>query len=117
MTSKIWPTGYADPTAIDRMLSRLNPDYVDLVYPHQPAGDINILRWEIQEGLLTIPGAINPDYIHENIAAAQGEVHDAPFVLTPEEMEQMRRLNKEQRFFNASYEQAKRFALIPIRDA
>ena len=23
-----------------------------------------ILRWEIQEGLLTIPGATNPDYIH-----------------------------------------------------
>ncbi|MGN0282330.1 MAG: aldo/keto reductase, partial [Prevotella sp.] len=75
-----------------------------------------ILRWEIQEGLLTIPGATNPDYIHENIAAAQGEVGGKPFALTPEEMGQMRQLNKEQRFFNASYEQAKRFVNFPLGD-
>lgn len=41
VTSKIWPSEYSDPTAaIDRMLRRLNLDYVDLVYPHQPVGDI-----------------------------------------------------------------------------
>lgn len=62
-----------------------------------------ILRWEIQEGLLTIPGATNPDYIHENIAAAQGEVGGKPFSLTAKDMKQIRKLNKEQRFFNAAY--------------
>lgn len=40
VTSKIWPSEYADPTAVDRMLRRLGLDYVDLVYPHQPVGDI-----------------------------------------------------------------------------
>ena len=190
VTSKIWPSEYADSTAIDRMLRRLNLDYIDLVYPHQPAGDVKagwrnlekavkqhkvralglsnfempgaeklfqwvvdsseiklvimqmechpyaqrikqrnlakkygmkvecwfplggamsqgalfqdpvikkiaaahkvtpaqvILRWEIQEGLFTIPGATNPDYIHENLAAAQGNVNGKPFALTAKE--------------------------------
>ena len=56
-----------------------------------------ILRWHIQEGLSVIPGASNPDYIKENI-----RIFD--FALTDGEMEQMRSLNKEQRFFNATLE-------------
>lgn len=40
VTSKLWPTEYADPTAIDNMLRRLHLDYVDLVYLHQPVGDV-----------------------------------------------------------------------------
>ena len=222
VTSKIWPSEYADSTAIDRMLRRLNLDYIDLVYPHQPAGDVKagwrnqekavkqhkvrvlglsnfevpgaeklfqwvvdsaeikpvimqmechpyaqrikqrnlakkygmkvecwfplggamsqgalfkdpvikkiaaahqvtpaqvILRWEIQEGLFTIPGATNPDYIHENLAAAQGNVNGKPFSLTSKELKQMRSLNKEKRFFNASYEQAMQIAKMSVADA
>lgn len=56
-----------------------------------------ILRWHIQEGFSVIPGASNPDYIKENI-----QIFD--FALTDEEMQQMRSLNKEKRFFNATLE-------------
>lgn len=63
-----------------------------------------ILRWHIQEGHSTIPGATDHGYITENI-----DIFD--FELTPFEMEQMRKLNKEQRFFNMDYKQAEQFML------
>lgn len=63
-----------------------------------------ILRWHIQEGHSAIPGATDHGYIKENI-----DIFD--FELTPFEMEQMRKLNKEQRFFNMDYKQAEQFML------
>lgn len=203
ITSKLWPTEYGEGKtlkAIDEMLERMQLDYIDLLYVHQPVGDFVgawkdmekavrmgkvralgisnfdandevwdtimeeaeikpavlqiechpyaqrlemrkkaaaegvqvecwfplggamsdgallkdpvimkiaeahgktpaqvILRWHIQEGFSVIPGASNPDYIKENI-----RIFD--FALTDGEMEQMRSLNKEQRFFNATME-------------
>lgn len=207
ITSKLWPTEYGEGTtmeAIDKMLARLQTDYIDLLYVHQPVGDFVgawrdmekavamgkvralgisnfdandevfekimaesrvkpavlqiechpyaqrlamrekvkpygihitcwfplggamsngallkdptimqiaeahgktpaqvILRWHMQEGFSAIPGASNPDYIEENI-----EIFD--FELTGREMEQMRTLDKEQRFFNATLEDVER---------
>lgn len=63
-----------------------------------------ILRWHIQEGHSTIPGATDHGYITENI-----DIFD--FELTPFEMEQMRKLNKEKRFFNMDYKQSEQFIL------
>lgn len=203
ITSKLWPTEYGEGKtlkAIDEMLERMQLDYIDLLYVHQPVGDFVgawkdmekavrmgkvralgisnfdandevwdtimeeaeikpavlqiechpyaqrlemrkkaaaegiqvecwfplggamsdgallkdpvimkiaeahgktpaqvILRWHIQEGFSVIPGASNPDYIKENI-----RIFD--FALTDGEMEQMRSINKEQRFFNATLE-------------
>lgn len=203
ITSKLWPTEYGEGKtlkAIDEMLERMQLDYIDLLYVHQPVGDFVgawkemekavrmgkvralgisnfdannevwdtimeeaeikpavlqiechpyaqrlemrkkaaaegiqvecwfplggamsdgallkdpvimkiaeahgktpaqvILRWHIQEGFSVIPGASNPDYIKENI-----RIFD--FALTDGEMEQIRSLNKEQRFFNATLE-------------
>lgn len=207
ITSKLWPTEYGEGKtlkAIDEMLARLQTDYIDLLYVHQPVGDFVgawkdmekavkqgkvralgisnfdandevfneimekstikpavlqiechpyaqrlemrkkaakygiqmecwfplggamsngalfkdpvikkiaeshgktpaqvILRWHIQEGFSVIPGATNPDYIKENI-----QIFD--FSLTDEEMQQMRSLNKEKRFFNARLEDVER---------
>lgn len=63
-----------------------------------------ILRWHIQEGLSAIPGATDHGYITENI-----NIWD--FELTPEEMEAIRALNKEQRFFNMSLEDKQKYLL------
>ena len=207
ITSKLWPTEYGEGKtlkAIDDMLARMQLDYIDLLYVHQPVGDFTgtwrdmekavkmgkvralgisnfdandsvwneiiskstikpavlqiechpyaqrlemrkkaakygiqvecwfplggamsngalfkdpvikkiaeahgktpaqvILRWHIQEGFSVIPGASNPDYIKENI-----QIFD--FTLTDEEMRQMRSLNKEQRFFNATLDDVKK---------
>lgn len=51
-----------------------------------------ILRYEVQSGLIAIPGAYNPNYIKENI-----NIFD--FELTKEEMLAMKGLDKKQRFF------------------
>ena len=207
ITSKLWPTEYGEGKtlkAIDEMLGRLQLDYIDLLYVHQPVGDFVgawkdmekavamgkvralgisnfdasdevfdrimresvakpavlqmechpyaqrlamrekvkrygihitswfplggamskgallkdpvivaiaeahgktpaqvILRWHIQEGLSVIPGSSNPSHIEENI-----QIFD--FELTGEEMERIRALNKEERFFNMSLEEKER---------
>ena len=63
-----------------------------------------ILRWHIQEGHSTIPGATYHPYITENI-----DIFD--FELTPEEMAEIRGIDKEQRFFNMDYKEAEQFRL------
>lgn len=39
LSTKLWPTVYTDPAAVDDTLKRLGVDYVDLLFIHQPAGD------------------------------------------------------------------------------
>ena len=42
ITSKLWPTEYGEGKtlkAIDEMLERMQLDYIDLLYVHQPVGD------------------------------------------------------------------------------
>lgn len=63
-----------------------------------------ILRWHIQEGFSVIPGATDHGYIAENI-----NIFD--FELSQDEMSQIRKLDKEQRFFNMDYKQAEQFML------
>jgi diketogulonate reductase-like aldo/keto reductase len=63
VTSKIWPTEYNDPTAIDRMLRRLNLYYVDLVYPYQSVGYVKAgwhnLEQAVKEGKVRTLGLSN----------------------------------------------------------
>ncbi len=61
-----------------------------------------ILRWHVQEGFSTIPGARNPDYIKENI-----EVYN--FKLSEDDMKKIRGLDKEKRFFTSTLAEIQHF--------
>lgn len=39
LSTKLWPTVYEDPNAVDNTLKRLGTDYVDLLFIHQPSGN------------------------------------------------------------------------------
>lgn len=86
-----------------------DPTIVSIAKAHGKSAAQVIIRWHLQEGFSVIPGATNPDYINENI-----QVFD--FALTDAEMQAIRSLNKEQRFFNAPYEEVQRFGLMDLPD-
>lgn len=62
------------------------------------------IEWHLQEGLSVIPGSRNPQHIMEN-----ARIFD--FALSDADMQAIRSLNKEQRFFNMDYKQAEQFML------
>ena len=39
LSTKLWPSEYENPGAVDETLERLGTDYADLLYIHQPAGN------------------------------------------------------------------------------
>ena len=61
----------------------------------------------MQEGFSAVPGSTNPEHIQENI-----EIFD--FELTDAEMEQIRTLDTEKRYFNLPYSQMESF--FPLAD-
>lgn len=81
-----------------------NPVIQAIARSHDKTPAQIILRWHIQEGFSAIPGATDHGYITENI-----NIFD--FELSPDEMSQIRGLDKEQRFFNMDYSEAEQFML------
>lgn len=61
-----------------------------------------LLKWNLQEGLIAIPGSTNPAHIREDM-----DIFD--FTLSNDEMTQIRGLDGKGRFFNLSYEEVKGF--------
>ena len=61
-----------------------------------------ILRWHVQEGFSTIPGSRNETHIKQNIT-----VYD--FKLSDSDMEKIRALDSEKRFFTSTWEEIQRF--------
>ena len=39
LSTKLWPSEYENPNAVDETMERLGVDYLDLLYIHQPAGN------------------------------------------------------------------------------
>ena len=67
-----------------------DPAIVAIAKCHGKTSAQVILRWHMQRGLVTMPRCDNPDYVRENM-----EIFD--FQLTPQEMEIISGLNKNQR--------------------
>lgn len=61
-----------------------------------------ILRWHVQEGFSTIPGSRNEAHIRQNITVYN-------FALSDEDMEKLRALDGEKRFFTSTWEEIQRF--------
>lgn len=93
----------------DGMLLK-DPVITSIAQAHGKSAAQVILRWHIQEGFSVIPGSKNPKHIQENI-----NIFD--FELTDDEMARIRGLNKEERVFRLSKEDAEKFFLsVKMKD-
>ena len=70
-----------------------NETIVRIANSHEKTPAQVILRWQIQDGYITIPGSSNPDHIAENY-----DVFD--FELTDQEMTEIRDLDQQARYEN-----------------
>lgn len=68
LETKLWPSFFECPTAVDETLERLGTDYIDLMILHQPAGDTvagyHILEKAYKEGTIRAIGLSNFDVAH-----------------------------------------------------
>ena len=77
LVSKLWPSVYEDETAVDETLRRLDTDYVDLLFLHQPAGNFKagyrLIEKAYKEGKVRAIGISNfpDDLLEEMIAEAE----------------------------------------------
>ena len=70
-----------------------NEVILDLATKHEKSSAQIILRWQLQDGYVVIPGSSNPDHIRENY-----DVFD--FELSDEEMNSVREIDQNQRYEN-----------------
>lgn len=77
LVSKLWPTVYEDENAVEETLKRLDTDYVDLLFLHQPAGNWKkgyaIIEKAYKEGKVKAIGLSNfpKEYVQEIVDTAE----------------------------------------------
>jgi diketogulonate reductase-like aldo/keto reductase len=67
-----------------------DPVIVSIADAHGVSAAQVILRWNLQRGIIVIPGSGNPDHVRENL-----DLFD--FSLTEEEMEQINALDRNEK--------------------
>lgn len=87
-----YPIGHGDAGLISE------PVFTELAQKYGKTNVQIILRWHIQEGTIIFPKSTNPQHIRDNF-----DIFD--FALTDEEMERIRSLDRNVRFFHATLEQ------------
>ena len=70
-----------------------NDTILNIAKSHEKTAAQIVLRWHLQDGYITVPGSSNPEHIAEN-----ADIFN--FVLSEEEMQQIRELNIRHRFEN-----------------
>ena len=92
-----YPLGHGDKALIDEVV------FTKLAEKYGKTNAQIILRWHVQNGDVVIPGSKNPEHIRDNF-----NIFD--FKLTPEEMAEIAKIDKNVRYYNAEPEQVQAFA-------
>ena len=92
-----YPLGHGDKSLINE------PVFEELGKKYGKGPAQIILRWHTQMGFVVIPGSKNVDHIKDNL-----DILD--FKLTDEEMAQVAKLDKDERYYHRTDEQLAEFA-------
>ena len=92
-----YPLGHGDKSLINE------PVFAELGEKYGKTPAQVILRWHTQMGFAVIPGSRNVDHIRDNLNILD-------FELTDEEMKEIAKLDKDQRYYHRTDEQLKQFA-------
>jgi diketogulonate reductase-like aldo/keto reductase len=92
-----YPLGHGDKSLIQE------PIFIELGKKYGKTPAQVILRWHIQMGFVVIPGSKNVDHIRDNLAIMD-------FELTADEMAEIAKLDKGERYYHRTEEQLVQFA-------
>ena len=92
-----YPLGHGDKSLVNE------PIFAKLAEKYGKSPAQIILKWHNQMGFIIIPGSRNPEHIKEN-----ADIFD--FTLTDDEMAEIAKLNKNERYYYATDEQLNQYA-------
>lgn len=96
-----YPLGHGDAALLNE------PVFTGLAEKYGKSNAQVILRWHVQVGNQVIPGSTNPEHIKANV-----DIFD--FELTPEEMDEIAGLNKNERYYQATEEKVESYTNMVI---
>ena len=96
-----YPLGHGDKSLLNEKV------FADLAEKYHKTPAQVILRWHVQSGNVVIPGSKNPSHIRDNF-----NIFD--FALTDEEMDEIAKLDKNVRYYNATKEDVQKYASMSL---